>query len=179
MDQGKPPAVFQQEGRGGAHLRQGTAQLHPGAAAAFSAACGEVGRIGDHQIEAPRRKLLPDPAQIAGPDDAGQAVFRQIAPGQRGGFPVQLHAGQVQGALPRQQQQGQRPRAAAQVAHPPAPPEGGEAPQQQGILPQRKASLPIRKGPQALHAAHVRSIPSSSPRTMRPVIPQMARPCHR
>lgn len=52
--QGEAAPVFYKPGCGGAQLLQGAAFLAPGASAALPAAHREVGRVGDHQVEAPR-----------------------------------------------------------------------------------------------------------------------------
>ena len=109
-------------------------------------------------------------------DRPRQAVFRQVLAGQRPVLRGDFHTGQLQGGFPGRQQQEQRPRPAAQVAHPVPLPHRGKGGQAQAVRAQWEAGvrLPVHIGPQPLRGPH--GICSIRRRVMRPVSPQMGCP---
>ena len=158
--------------------------VHPGLAPGLPRPRPEIGRVGHHQVEPVPRQQGPVP-QVPGEDLPGQAVVRQVLPGQGGGAGVQLDAHPVQLLLPlgEEEQQGAHP--AAQVAHRPALPQGSKPGQQHAVPPQFEVVVGLGEavGPQVLHRGHgcfraggrpsmVRSW-FSSHRTVRAVMPQI------
>ena len=176
VNEGKASPVFQQPPGGGAPVLQGAVPLHPGGPAAAAAPRLEVGRVGDRQGEAPGGEGFAHGAEISGANRPLQAVFRQVLAGQGGVLRAVFHTGEGQWGNPGGQQQEQRPRPAAQVAHPVPPPHRGKGGQGQAVAPQGEAGvrLAVHIGPQPLRRSH--GVPSSRRRVMRPVRPQMARP---
>ena len=145
VDQGEPPAGPGQVPGGGAQLREGTALFTAGRSPGLPRPGGEPGGIGDHQVEGVGGKEPPVP-QVPGDHPDVQAVSGKGTPGRVGGGGGDLHPREGEALLPLQQQQAQHPRAAAQVAHLPAPAHRGEPAQGQAVAPQREAVLRQEEG---------------------------------
>ena len=132
--QGEAPPVFDDPSGGGAQIVQRAQLLAPGGPAAPAAACGEIGRVGDCQVEASRRE--GSGAQVAGEDPPLQAVDSQILPGGPGGQGVDIDPGEGQSFLTPGQEEEEGAAARPQVADPPPGLDRRELPQSQGVAPQ-------------------------------------------
>ena len=145
VDQGESPAGPGQVSGGGAQLREGAPLLAAGRSPGLPRPGGEPGGIGDHQVEGVGGKEPPVP-QVACDHPGVQAVSGKGLPGRIGSGGGDLYPGEGEAFLPVQQQQAQHPRAAAQVAHLPAPAHRGEPAQGQAVAPQGKAVLRQEEG---------------------------------
>ena len=155
MDQCRPPAVFDQPPRGCAELLHRTALLTPRRAAGIPAPFSKPRRVGDHQIKISGREQGPVP-QIAGEHLSAEPVESQVPPRQFCRRRLHFHPREFQLLLPLQQEESQRPGAAAQITDPKPPPHGGEPAQIQGVRSQREHPLRLKQhiAPQSFHPFH-------------------------